>query len=109
MKGNPDSKRIQRYQRMILALPEDKPFRKPDIFEALKEEHPVYIGRVINELVRDGFLKKSGADKKYSWTNKKKFSILTHGLNTGRFLQRFHGLPLPTVRESAFYVLDLRN
>jgi DNA repair protein RadC len=68
---NYDSTRIERYQRAILALPEDNPFRKPDIFKALKEELPIYIGRVINELTQDGYLRKSESGKKYSWTNKK--------------------------------------
>ena len=76
--SNQDSTRIERYQRVILALPEDKPFRKTDIFEAIKEELPIYIGRVINELSQDGFLRKSESGKKYSWTNKKNiFNIAT--------------------------------
>jgi len=69
--SNHDADRIERYQRVILALPENQPFRKADIFEAIKEDFPIYIGRVINELTQDGFLRKSKADKKYSWTNKK--------------------------------------
>ena len=69
--SNHDADRIERYQRVILALPENQPFRKADIFKAIKEDFPIYIGRVINELTQDGFLRKSKADKKYSWTNKK--------------------------------------
>jgi DNA repair protein RadC len=48
-------------------------FNKPDIYKAIKNEKPQFIGRLIAELVKDGYLTSSGSKTKpqLSWSAKK--------------------------------------
>jgi hypothetical protein len=39
-------------------------FQRPDVYEALKNEKRSFIGKVINELVRDGYLVQDGLKSK---------------------------------------------
>ena len=58
MKTQTDAERFARYQSVVNLLLKKDSFYKPDIYEALDDEEKAFIGRVINELVRDGFLTK---------------------------------------------------
>ena len=59
MKTPTDAERFVRYQSVVnLFLTKDS-FYKHDIYEALGDEEKGFIGRVINELVQDGFLTQS--------------------------------------------------
>lgn len=73
MKTTPDQKRFERYQSLINVLLAHQSFQKSDIYESLPDERAVFIGRVLNELVKDGYLnnseKKTGTA--YSWSEKK--------------------------------------
>jgi hypothetical protein len=55
-KIDPDVKRFKRYQSIISLLMANDSFYKPDICETLKDEKPQFIGRVISELTKDGYL-----------------------------------------------------
>ncbi len=59
-------------------------FNKPDIYDALKNEKPQFIGRVIGELMKDGYLTNSGSKTtpQYSWSAKR------DEFNTGRWILR---------------------
>ena len=59
-------------------------FHKPEIYNALKDEEKAFIGRVISELERDGYLTKTGLKTKpqYSWSGKKE------GFNVGRWIDQ---------------------
>jgi DNA repair protein RadC len=71
-KGNKDNKRFSRCQSVVEFLSARESFQKPQIYEALKGEKPSFIGRIINQLVRDDFLNKNGP--RYFWSsNKNKF------------------------------------
>ena len=74
MKSTPDEERFARYQSVVNALLAKESFNKPDIYKALKEEQKPFIGRVLGELVRDGYLNQDGLRSRphYSWSEKKK-------------------------------------
>jgi DNA repair protein RadC len=94
MKIDPDVKRFTRYQSVVNVLLENHSFDKLEIYEALRNENPQFIGRVIGELIRDGYLTNSGskAKPKYSWSTKKE------DFNPGRWIdQRVFS---PTVKRS---------
>ncbi|MCK4789538.1 MAG: hypothetical protein KAV87_37700 [Desulfobacteraceae bacterium] len=55
MKTRTDTERFARYQSVVNLLLTKDSFYKPDIYEALGDEEKAFIGRVINELVQDGF------------------------------------------------------
>jgi len=82
MKTRPDAERFSRYQSVVNVLLSKDSFRKPEIYEALEDEEKRFIGRVITELVRDGYLTESGSKPKpqYSWLAKKE------GFNAGRWI-----------------------
>ncbi|MBW1675416.1 MAG: hypothetical protein JRJ79_02160 [Deltaproteobacteria bacterium] len=82
MKTHPDTERFARYQSVVNVLLAKDSFHKPDIYEALKDEEKAFIGRVISELVRDGYLTKAGLKTRpqYSWSAKKE------GFNAGRWI-----------------------
>jgi hypothetical protein len=61
IKVDPDVKRFVRYQSVINMLLVKESFYKSDIYEDLKDEKPQFVGRVINELMKDGYLTNSGA------------------------------------------------
>ena len=94
MKIDPDIKRFTRYQSVINILLIKDSFCKSEIYESLKEEKPQFIGRIISDLVKDGYLTKSGLKTKpqYSWSAKR------DELNAGRWIdQRVFA---PTVKRS---------
>jgi len=68
-----DAERFSRYQAIVnLLLTKDK-FFKLDIYDALKDEEKAFIGKLISELIRDGYLTENGLKSKplYSWSEKK--------------------------------------
>jgi hypothetical protein len=73
MKTQPDAERFARYQSVVNLLLSKDPFHKPEIYDALEREEKCFIGRVITDLVRDGYLTESGSKSKpvYSWSEKK--------------------------------------
>jgi len=73
MKILPDVKRFARYQSVVNVLLANHSFDKLEIYEALENEKPQFIGRVISELERDGYLTKTGirANPQYSWSAKR--------------------------------------
>ncbi len=84
MKTQPDVKRFARYQSIINVLMQSDSFNKPDIYKAIKSEKPQFIGRVIGELVKDGYLTNSGSKTtpQYSWPAKKE------AFNAGRWIDQ---------------------
>jgi DNA repair protein RadC len=93
-KQQSDAERFKRYQAVVDSLLANDSFLKESAYETLQNEEPVFIGRVIGELVRDGYLETD--DKKsqpsYSWTRKK------DDFNAGRWIdQRVFS---PTVKRS---------
>jgi len=81
MKPPSDLERFQRYQAVVTALLARESFIKPEIYEALENEQRPFIGRVIGELVKDGYLILGGlrSRPRYSWSEKKR-----KGFNPGR-------------------------
>ncbi len=84
MKTPSDTERFARYQSVVNVLLAKDSFHKPDIYEALKDEEKAFIGRVISELVRDGYLTKTGLKTRpqYTWSAKK------NGFNAGRWIDQ---------------------
>jgi DNA repair protein RadC len=84
MKTDPDVKRFLRYQSVVDVLYAKNSFRKADIYKTFQTEKPHFIGRVIGELIRDGYLTNSGskAKPKYSWSTKKE------DFNPGRWIDQ---------------------
>jgi len=82
MKIDPDVKRFLRYQSVIDVLYAKSSFHKPEIYEAFKTEKPQFIGRVIKELIMDGYLISSGPKTKsqYYGQRRKMSSIQVAGL-----------------------------
>ena len=73
MKTQPDAERFARYQSVVNVLLSKDSFHKPEIYDSLENEEKCFIGRVITELARDGYLTESGSKSKpvYSWSDKK--------------------------------------
>ena len=94
MKIDPDIKRFTRYQSVINILLIKDSFCKSEIYESLKEEKPQFIGRIISDLVKDGYLTKSGLKTKpqYFWSAKR------DELNAGRWIDQ--RVFTPTVKRS---------
>ena len=94
VKIDPDIERFARYQSVVNVLLNKDSFSKPDIYAGLKDEKPTFIGRVVTELERDGYLTKSGPRGKlqYSWLAKKE------GFNAGRWIDQ--RVFTPTVKRS---------
>jgi len=94
IKIDPDIKRFSRYQSAINILLSKDSFNKRDIYEGLRDEKPAFVGRVISELTRDGYLTKSGLKTKpqYSWSAKR------DELNAGRWIDQ--RVFTPTVKRS---------
>ena len=84
MKIQPDVKRFARYHAVVNLLLGKDSFNKSDIYEALKNEKPQFIGRVISELTKDGYLANSGPKMNpcYSWSAKKE------EFNAGRWIDQ---------------------
>lgn len=94
MKSSPDEKRFARYQSVVNALLARDSFEKPDIYKSLREEQKAFIGKVIGELLRDGYLSQDGSKSKshYFWSKKKK------DFNAGRWIDS--RVFAPTVKRS---------
>jgi len=92
-----DAQRFARYQSVITPLLATDSFQKPDIFKNLRKEKRVFIGRVINELVREGYLTTSGlkANPRYSWSAKRQ------GFEVGRWIDQ-HIFTLAVKRSPSF-------
>jgi DNA repair protein RadC len=84
IKIDPDIKRFVRYQSVVNTLLAKDSFDKSYIYNALKNEKSQFIGRVISELERDGYLTKAGirAKPQYSWSEKKE------KFNPGRWIDQ---------------------
>ena len=84
MKATSDTKRFSRYQSVVNVLLAKDSFHKSDIYEALKDEEKAFLGRVISELVQDGYFTKTGLKTKpqYTWSTKK------NGFNPGRWIDQ---------------------
>lgn len=91
---DPDIKRFARYQLVVNVLFAKDSFSKRDIYEGLKDEKPPFVGRVISELARDGYLTASGPKGKlrYFWSAKKE------NFNPGRWIDQ--RVFTPTVKRS---------
>ena len=84
MKTNNDTKRFVRYQSAVNSILAKDRFRKPDIYEALKDEKKAFIGRVVSGLVREGYLAKAGAKANLSY-----FWLAKRGIfNAGQWIDR---------------------
>lgn len=72
-KAKSDNERFARYQAVLDALVIEESFKKADIHPSFKPEDKAFIGRVISELVKDGYLSQNGAksNPSFSWTEKK--------------------------------------
>lgn len=94
MNSSPDEKRFARYQSVVNALLGKELFSKSDVHKVLQEEKKSFIGRVIGELVRDGYLSQDGLKSKplYSWSQKKQ------EFNPGRWIDQ--RVFTPTVKRS---------
>jgi len=70
MKPDIDVNRFAWYQSVVHLLLAKDHFQKSDIYGALRDEKPAFVGRVIGELLRDGYLTKLGPKikSKYSWS-----------------------------------------
>ena len=84
MKIDSDAQRFLRYQSVVNVLLTNNFFYKVDIYPAIEKENPSFIGRVIAELVRDGYLVENGSRSKrlYSWSEKKR------DFNAGRWIDQ---------------------
>jgi DNA repair protein RadC len=84
MKNQPDAKRFARYHEVVSLLLAKDSFNKSAIYEILKNEKHNFIGRVIGELVKDGYLTNSGSKSKpqYSWSAKR------DEFNAGRWIDQ---------------------
>jgi DNA repair protein RadC len=94
MKSSSDEKRYARYQSVVNVLLALESFNKPDIYKVLKEGKKPFIGKVIGELVRDGYLTQDGLKSKpqYSWSEKRR------EYNPGRWIDQ--RVFTPTVKRS---------
>ena len=75
MKGSrSDTERFAKYQAVVDAILAKESFCKSEIYLSFKDDEKPFIGRIIRELVQDGYLSQNGAKSKplYSWTEKKK-------------------------------------
>ncbi len=84
MKSSSDEERFKRYQLVVNTLLVRESFKKSDIYEFLGEERKPFIGKVISELVRDGYLTRDGLKSRpqYNWSGKKE------GFNPGRWIDQ---------------------
>lgn len=82
MKADPDARRFLRYEAVVDFLFARDSFRKRDLYEILENEKPVFMGRVIRDLHRDGYLVQDGAKSNpvFSWSEKRK------DFNPGRWI-----------------------
>ena len=84
MKPLSDAERFRRYRSVVDFLLSHESFEKPDVYEALKDEKRTFIGRIIGELLKDGFLTISGSttNPRYAWSFKRE------EFNAGRWIDQ---------------------
>jgi DNA repair protein RadC len=84
IKIDPDIKRFTRYQSVINILLTKDSFSKSEIYKSLKEEKPQFVGRIISDLLKDGYLSKSGpkTNSLFFWSNKRE------EFNPGRWIDQ---------------------
>jgi len=72
-KIDPDIVRFSRYQSVVNVLLSKSSFKKQDIYESLRDEKRAFVGRVISELSKEGYLTNSGPKGKpqYIWSEKR--------------------------------------
>ena len=89
-----DTERFARYQAVVDAILAKESFRKSEIYLSFKDDEKPFIGRIVRELVQDGYLSQNGAKSKplYSWTEKKR------DFNPGRWIDQ--RVFTPTVKRS---------
>jgi DNA repair protein RadC len=95
MKGSrSDTERFARYRAVVEVLAAKDSFRKPDVYPSFKPEEKTFIGRVIAELARDGYLRQKGlkSNPSFSWTGNKE------DFNPGRWIDQ--RVFTPTVKRS---------
>lgn len=73
MKTTPDTSRLVKYQEVVNVLVNKPSFTKSEIYAILRDIKASFIGRIIGELLREGYLIQSGPkrDSRYSWSEKK--------------------------------------
>jgi DNA repair protein RadC len=83
-KVSSDADRFSRYQKVVNLLLTKDGFHKSDIYDLLKDEEKTFVGRLIGELHREGYLTETGLKSKpvYAWTEKKE------NLDPGRWIDR---------------------
>jgi DNA repair protein RadC len=96
MKTDPDVKRFTKYQSVVNILLGKDSFQKSEIYEILRNEKPAFIGRIIGELMKEGYLNKSGSNIKprYFW------SVKREEFNAGRWIDQ--RIFTATVKRSPF-------
>jgi DNA repair protein RadC len=84
MKAKSDAERFGRYQTVIQALLERQSFHKKDLYPHLDGVKKAFIGRVVKELTREGYLSVDGGRSKplYFWTEKR------NDLDVGHWIDR---------------------
>jgi DNA repair protein RadC len=85
MKGSrSDTERFTRYQTVVDTLLTKEIFCKSDIYPSFKPEEKTFIGRVISELTKDGYLSQNGlkSNPSFSWTEKRE------DFNPGRWIDQ---------------------
>jgi len=73
MRTRSDTDRFSRYQSVVNFLLAKDSFRKTDIYEVLKDEKKIFMGRIIEDFVGEEYLTKDGfkTNPQYSWSAKK--------------------------------------
>ena len=84
MKAKSDTERFGRYQAVIDALLARDSFHKKDLYSDLDGVKKTFIGRVVKELAKEGYLSLDGARSKplYFWTDKR------NDLDVGRWIDK---------------------
>ena len=79
-----DTERFARYQAVLDALVAKESFQKANIYPSFSPEEKAFIGRIISELTKDGYLSQNGlkSNPSFSWTEKKK------DFNPGRWIDQ---------------------
>lgn len=80
----PEAGRFARYRSVVNILLAKDSFYKQEIYRALKDEGAAFIGRIIGDLLRDGYLTGTGLKTKprYSWSRQKE------RFNAGRWIDQ---------------------
>ncbi len=73
MKTPLDIDRFARYEAVLHVLLNKDTFQRHDVYETMTNENKAFIGRIINALVRDGYLIENGTgtNRHYAWSKKK--------------------------------------